>query len=91
VTWALQWQPQGKIGWRDTQIGPPNHASTLTSIMKNPWLKQMVLHLQVVKFSFLHVNNLFMSTLLLYYKKIMVIFVFFTIAQCTTMPTTFDL
>jgi len=29
VTWALQWQPQGKIGWCDTQVGPPNHASTL--------------------------------------------------------------
>jgi len=29
VTWALQWQPQGIIGWCDTQIGPPNHALTL--------------------------------------------------------------
>jgi hypothetical protein len=28
ATWALQWQPQGKIRWCDTQIGPPNHALT---------------------------------------------------------------
>jgi hypothetical protein len=25
----LQWQSQGKIRWRDTQIGPPNHALTV--------------------------------------------------------------
>jgi hypothetical protein len=25
MTWALQWQPQGIIGWRDIQTGPPNH------------------------------------------------------------------
>jgi hypothetical protein len=62
MTWPLQWQPQGKIGWHDTQIGPPNHASTPTSIMENLWLKQMVLHLQVVKFNFLPVNNLFVNT-----------------------------
>jgi hypothetical protein len=24
----MQWQPQGKIGWHDIQIGPPNHALT---------------------------------------------------------------
>jgi len=29
ITWALQWQPQSIIGWRDTQIGPPIHASIL--------------------------------------------------------------
>jgi hypothetical protein len=29
VTWALQWQSQGKIRWHDTQIGPPNRALTL--------------------------------------------------------------
>ncbi len=29
ATWALRWQPQRRIGWHDTQIGPPNHASTL--------------------------------------------------------------
>jgi hypothetical protein len=28
MTCALQWQSQSKIGLRDTQIRPPNHAST---------------------------------------------------------------
>jgi hypothetical protein len=32
ATWTLQWQAQGKIGWHDTQIGPPNHASTLLNL-----------------------------------------------------------
>jgi hypothetical protein len=28
TTWALQWQPQGKFGLHDTQIGPPICACT---------------------------------------------------------------
>jgi hypothetical protein len=44
MTWALQWQPQGKIGWHDTQIGPPNHALTLPYVhIQARFLQCMVL------------------------------------------------
>jgi hypothetical protein len=33
ASWALQWQPEGKIGLHNIQIGPPNH--TLTLIAKS--------------------------------------------------------
>ncbi len=44
MTWALQWQPQGKIGWHDTQIEPPNHALTLPYVhIQARFLQCMVL------------------------------------------------
>jgi hypothetical protein len=52
ATWALQWQPQGKIGFCDTQIGPPICARTHSDniLLPQPMVQglNLVLFIQVV-------------------------------------------